>query len=70
MKIDLDKNECEFLSAAMTEAITQADEEIGRTARTASNEEKEYNLHLRGIFSGIKTKMDNAIGEVVSDEKA
>lgn len=64
MKVDLDKEEMTFLSAAMDEAVAQADEEIGRSARRASEEDKAETLRLRNLFRGIKCKMDCAIVEL------
>lgn len=61
MKVDLNKEECEFLILAMQEAIGQADEEIGRVARTANHEEKSENLRVRGIFTSIQSKMMDAV---------
>lgn len=63
MRVDLDKEECQFLSSAMSEALIQVDEEIGRVARTATAEEKAETQHIRDVFYGIKVKMDCAMGE-------
>ena len=54
MKVDLTKEECKYLSLAMTEAVAQAD---------ADPEQSKETIAIRFAFQSIKVKMDYALSE-------
>jgi hypothetical protein len=56
LKVELSKEECEYLSLAMDEAVAQADAELAVTKTKET-------LTIRHAFATIKAKMDLAILE-------